>query len=145
MHGLNHITTVLIFLAAWTPLFAGAQPHQVTKGNYTLRSSTVNSESISASMAKAHGFEQAPSVSILNVTVIEKDRAGKPTVPAVLTVDIRDLTGRKLPIEMKVDHENGSVSYYGTYHRLPNQTLAFDITAAPEGSSRILKMRYRDR
>lgn len=41
--------------------------HQVTEGSYTLRSSTVNSETISASMAKAHGFEQAPSVFILNV------------------------------------------------------------------------------
>ncbi len=144
MNGSNHIATVLICLAAWTPLFAGAQPHEVTEGNYTLRSSTVSSETIPASVAKAHGFEQGPSVFILNITVMEKSRAGNATLPAVLTVKIRDLTGRKLPIDMKVNHENGFVSYYGTYHRLPNQALSFDITAAPEGSSRMLTMRYRD-
>jgi len=72
MNGSNHIVAALICLDVWTPLSAGAQSHQVTEGDYTLRSSTVGSETIPASVAKVHGFEQKPSVSILNVTVIEK-------------------------------------------------------------------------
>lgn len=145
MNGSNQLASALICLAAWMPLSAGAQPREVTEGDYTLRSSTVSSETIAASVAKAHGLEQAPSVFILNVTVIKKGlAAGNATVPAVLDVEIRDITGRKVPIKMKVDHENGSVSYYGTYRRLPNQTLALGINAAPEGSSRKLTLQYRD-
>lgn len=140
----NHIAATLLSLAACAPFSAGAQPHRVTKGHYTLRSSTVSTETISASMAKAHGFEQARSVFILNVTVIQQGRAGSATVPAVLAVDIRDLTGRRLPIDMTVDRENDAVSYYGTYRRMPNQTLLFDIAAVPKGSGRRLTMRFRD-
>ncbi len=58
MNGSNHIATSLIFPAAWTRLSAGAQPHEVTEVDYTLRSSTVSSETIAASVAKAHGFER---------------------------------------------------------------------------------------
>ncbi|MEO5883849.1 MAG: DUF4426 domain-containing protein [Caldimonas sp.] len=146
MSASNRIVAVaLVCVAALTPLSAGAQAHQVQEGGYTLRSSTVGSETLPASVAKAHGFDQEPGLSILNVTVTKNGRVGNGTLPAALDVQIRDLAGRAVPIEMRVDRENGYVSYYGIYRRPRHQTLVVAIAAAPKGSSRTLKLRYRDR
>ncbi len=115
------------------------------EGRYTLRSSTVGSENIPASMAKAHGFARSPSLAILNVTVSERGRPGNGTVAADLVVRIRDLVGREVPVDMTQDRTNGYVSYYGTYHRAPRRTYAFTITATPHGASRTLTLRYHDK
>lgn len=135
----------LVGLAAWAPLAAGAQAHQIEQGGYTLRSSTVGSEALPASVAEAHGFERSPSLAILNVTVVERGGPGNGTVAAALVVRIRDLAGREVPIDMKLDRENGYVSYYGTYHRAPRRMLSFVIRATPNGTNRALTLRYRDR
>jgi hypothetical protein len=139
------VATAFLFVAACTPFSASAQAHQITGGGYTLRSSTVGSETLPASMAKAHGFEQKPGLWILNVTVTDNGRAGNGTVPAALAVRIRDLVGRALPIDMRMDRENGYVSYYGAYRRVPHQALSFVIRATPQGTDRTLTLRYRDR
>jgi len=140
----NRIAATLLCLAAWTPFSVGAQPHESRDGGYTLRSSTVASTSLPMSMAQAHGFEQKPSVFVLNVTVIEDVGAGNGTVPATLAVRIRDLAGREVPVDMTLDRENGYVSYYGTYRRRPHQVLSFAIRATPQGTDRTLTLRYRD-
>jgi len=85
----NLLAATLVCLAVWTPFSAGAQPHETREAGYTLRSSTVSSETLPASMARAHGFEQTPTISVLNVTVIEDAGSGNGTVPATLAVQIR--------------------------------------------------------
>lgn len=139
------IAFVLFSAAALLPLDAAAQAHQVKIGRYTLRSSTVASETIPASMAKAHGFTRSPSLAILNVTVSERGRPGNGTVAADLAVRIRDLVGREVPVDMTQDRTNGYVSYYGTYHRAPRRTYVFDITATPQDGGPTLTLRYHDR
>ncbi len=146
MNASNRIVAIaLVCLAAWTPLSANAQAHQVKEGGYTLRTSTVSSETLPAPVAKAHGFDQGPGLAVLNVTVSENVRARNGTVAAALDVRIRDLAGRAVPIDMRVDRENGYVSYYGIYRRPPRQTLSVSIRATPQGTNRTLKLRYRDR
>ncbi len=139
------VAAAVVCLAAWTPFSAGAQAHQVNEGGYTLRSSTVGSETLPASVARKHGFERAPGLSMLNVTITKKGRAGNNTIPAALDVQVRDLAGRAMPVDMKMDRENGYVSYYGIYRRPRHQSLVVAIEASPEGSTRTLKLRYRDR
>lgn len=146
MNAPNRIfAAALVSLAAWAPLCAHAQAHQVREGGYTLRSSTVGSETIPASVARAHGFGRSPSLGILNVTVIERGRPGNGTVAAALDVHIRNLAGQEVPVDMMVDRDNGYVSYYGTYQRAPRRILSFAIRAIPKGTGRTLTLRYRDR
>ncbi len=135
----------LVCVAALVPAEAHAQAHQSTDGVYTLRSSTVSSQSIAPSVARAHNFPPDPAVAILNVTVIKKGQSGNGTMPAAIDASARDLAGLSQTIEMKKDRENGYVSYYGTYRHLRNETLTFDITAKPEGTDRKLVLHYRDR
>lgn len=139
------VAVALVCLAAVAPLSASAQAHQVKQGGYTLRSSTVSSETLPASVAKAHGFEQEPGLSILNVTVKKNGAAGNGTLAATLDVQIHDLAGRAVPVDMTVDRENDYVSYYGVYRRSAHHALEVAVTAVPHGTSRTLKLRYRDR
>lgn len=146
MNQLNRIVAVgLVCLGTVAPIPASAQAHQVQQNGYTLRSSTVSSETLPASVAKAHGFEQQPGLSILNVTVTKDGVAGNGTLAADLDVQIHDLTGRAVHIDMQVDRVNDYVSYYGVYRRPNHQALAVAIKAMPVGSSRTLNLRYQDR
>ncbi len=139
------VAASLVCVAALVAAEAHAQAHQSTDGVYTLRSSTVSSQSIAPSVARAHNFTPGPAVAILNVTVIEKGQPANGTTTAAISVTARDLAGRAQTVEMKEDRENGYVSYYGTYRHLRNETLTFDIMARPEGTEKRLVLHYRDR
>ncbi len=132
-------------LVAVAPQLAFGQAHQVSEGRYTLRSSTVESRSISASVARAHGFSPERGLAILNVTVLVKGKEGRKSVPAFVSATAKDLAGVTRDIQLSLDRENGSFSYYGTYHHLPHEVLDLTITATTEGALAPLTLRYRDR
>jgi hypothetical protein len=124
-----------------TPAAARAQAHERHAGPYTLRASTVGSESISAQTAKAHGIERSPSRALINVTLM---RNGK-TVPARLTVHARNLAGMSRPIDMRPTPANGYISYDGVYEFVNGEVLDFTIRAQPEGRDQAVTLGFRDR
>lgn len=145
MHGSSRLLAIVAGASVLAASAACAQSHEASGGGYTLRSSTVSSESVAGSAARAHGIEQDSAVGILNVTVLRKGQPGKGTVAGAVGATVRDLAGRSRPIAMKQVRENGYVSYYGTYRHLPGERLDFIITAVPEGTAVKLRLHYRDR
>lgn len=138
-----HRFLALAALVAFVPLAARAQSHEAHSRGYMLRSSTVRSEAIPASVARAHGLDPDPAVAILNVTVMRQTRAGETTVPAALDVRVLDLSGRRASVAMKEDRENGYVSYWGSYRRDSRAPITVAISATPEGSPQRVTLRYR--
>lgn len=135
--------TFVVSLASATP--ALAQAHKTTDGPCTLRSSTVDSRSIAASVAARHGFSRAADLAIVNVTVSCKGRSVNGTVPADIAVTRSGLAGVSELVEMHVERQNGYVSYYGTYPHLPGQLVRVSVTAVPEGTTRHMTLTYRQR
>lgn len=124
-----------------------AQPHQATRGDLTLRSSTVASGMIDSAAADRHGIEQAPDVGVLNVLLARTQAGRLHPIPAEVTAEAWSLSGVRQKIEMREVREGGRVSYLGTYDFLPREVIDFRITARPldarAGPS--LTLAYRDR
>lgn len=122
------------------PVAAWAQAHEQRSGPYTLRASTVRSESISAEAAKAQGIDRSPSRAVINVTVM---RDGK-TVPAQVAVHVRNLAGMRRAVPMRPTPENGYISYVGAYSLARGDVLDYNVTARPVGSAKPLSLHFRD-
>lgn len=138
--------TFVIWLAgSAAAMHAQAQPHEQTEAGYTLRSSTVSSQTIAEETARSHGIEQRPDVAIVNVVV---RKAGAPlaeaNVAAAVEATARTLVGVVRTIELHPARANGFISYFGSFEHSPGEVLEFTIRARPVGSDRLLTLRYRD-
>lgn len=137
-------------VVGWACLLAAsgpgwAQSHAVTDGPFTLRSSTVASESLLPASAKEHGVKRAADVGVVNVTVERRDaQGGTSTVPAKVKVETRSLTGRTAEVPVKETRANNYISYLGTYSFLPREVVDITVTAVPAGEKKALKLTYRD-
>jgi len=138
-HPMLELTLTSILLVS--PLASWAQSHEQRAGAYVLRSSTVGSETISQETALKHGIIPAPTRAVINVTVSKGDQ----TVPAVVSVAARNLTGRARDIPVRQTQENGYISYLGAYEFVNGEVLDFAVKARPEGNQETLSLRFRDR
>lgn len=144
VRGFAFAATAILMLAAGAS--ARAQSHESTSDGYTLRGSTVSTESIPEKEAKAHGIEQSPRRGILNVTVLKKGASGaERTMRADVHAYAKDLNGYRREIAMKPTVANGYVSYAGTYDFVHGEVIDFTVTAKPEDSGRTLTLTFRDR
>ena len=144
-----------IFLAALaaaaTALAAGpaaAQPHEATRGAYTLRASVVRSTDISAAAAREHGIRPSPRRGVLNVTLLRRAGERRAAVPARVEARVRDAVGRPQDVRLREVRAGGRVSYVSGFALQPGQVLDFSISARPAdagaGAERIA-LRFRER
>lgn len=124
---------------------AWSQAHTQRFGSYTLQSSSVNSEALSAETAREHGIEPAPDRAVLNVVVLKDEQGASRTVPARVQARVTSLAGAIEEVPMRETRAQGRVAYTGTYTILPRQVLDISVTARLEGSGEALKMSYRER
>lgn len=125
---------------------AMAQPHQISRDGYTLRSSTVASTAIDRRTAQAHGIEPSASRGVLNVLVQRTGDAPSENVQADVSAVARNLAGMERQIPMRpAIAENGMVSYLGTYEFLPREVLEFTVTARPRDTGIELSLKFEDR
>lgn len=132
-----------ILFAASGP--AWSQAHVSTEGPFSLRASTVSSETLPASTAKAHGIARDPRRGVLNVVILRKDGAEEKTLHGDVHAVARDLSGQKRDVDMREVQANGYVSYMGTYDFVRGEVIDFLIDARPQGSERKLDLTFRDR
>lgn len=137
---------LLLSFAFLAPGMARAQPHEVQRDSYTLRSSTVVSTALSPSTAREHGIDRSPSRAVLNAVVLAGPGGTQPTTAADLAATVRSLTGVERKVEMKPARAaNGDISYVGTYEFAPREVLQFELRARPMGSTTELSMSYSER
>lgn len=138
-------TSLVLTAVLWAPLHALAQPHERSEGGFTLRGSTVSSQTIDSATARRHGIEPSPTRGILNVTVERREGPAPRTVQARVQATARNLAGVEREIPMKEVEQNGYVSYTGAYDFAPREVLDFRIRAQPQGASTVLNLTFRDR
>ena len=139
------VLVVLVLSVLFLCAPAVAQPATAQRDEYTLRSSTVPSTSISPAAAKAHGIRQSATTALLNVLV---QRLGRHRANVAADVSARaiNLAGMQREIQMReVIAPNGMVSYLGTFNFASNEVVDLEVRATPRGSSTQLQLRYRER
>ncbi|MFL6715744.1 MAG: DUF4426 domain-containing protein [Burkholderiaceae bacterium] len=136
-------TLLVILVAASGP--ALSQAHVSEEGAFRLRASTVSSETLPESTAKAHGIERDPRRGVLNVTILHNEKSGEKTMRGDVEATARDLTGQKRTVPMKEVDANGYVSYMGTYDFVRGEVIDFLIDAKPQGGGPKLSLTFRDR
>lgn len=122
------LATLLLTVVATA---TAAQPHEATRGDLTLRSSTVASSMIDSATASRHGIDRAPDVGVLNVLLARAQDGRLRPVPARVDAQAWSLSGVRQTIEMREVREDGRISYVGTYDFLPREVIDFRITATP--------------
>lgn len=132
---------------ALASIAAPAQPHQASRGDLTLRGSTVASGVIDPATAARHGIDQAPDVGVLNVLLARSRDGNLHPVPAHVQAEAWSLSGVRQKIEMREVRAEGRVAYLGTYDFLPREVVDFRITARPRDEPGLppLSLAFRDR
>ena len=130
---------------AASALLAAAQSHEVSEGDFVLRSSTVTSQQIDPTSAARHGIEVAPNRAVFNVVLLRG--ADRQPVPAKVTASSRNLAGMRSKILLREVREDEWVSYVGSFDFVPREVLDFVVEAQPaEGEQQpVLTLSYRDR
>ena len=139
------VVTLLLAILFATSGPAWSQAHVSKEGPFSLRASTVSSETLPASTAKAHGIERDPRRGVLNVVILRKVGSGEKTLHGDVHAVARDLSGQKRDVDMREVQANGDVSYMGTYDFVRGEVIDFLIDAKPQGSERKLDLTFRDR
>jgi hypothetical protein len=105
-------------------------------GQFTIHHNAFSSDTLSAEIARAYGFQRSKVRGLLNVSVI-KEQAGTTgtSTPAQVEVDIVNLTGQKSRIPMREIKEKDAVYYLGEFPVYNRQTVDFEIQVRPQGDT----------
>ncbi len=124
-----------------------AQPAGATSadiGDYVVHFSAQSTKQLPPDIARAYNIVRSANRAMLNVSVIrESDNA---SVPATVTVKTVNLTGQLKNITMRKIEEPGdaaAIYYIGETAVANRETLIFDISVQPEGSTTTSEVRFK--
>ncbi len=106
-------------------------------GEYEMHYNAVRTDQLSAEIARAYGIERSKNRVMLNVSVLRKEGGGPIATPsdAAIVVLVRNLNGQVKDIQLRRITESAATYYIGEVPFGGAETLVFEITATPVGSS----------
>ncbi len=110
-------------------------------GDFVVHFSAQSTNQLSTDIAKAYNIVRSKDRAMLTVSVVRKDN--DESVPATITVKTVNLTGQLKNITMRRIDEQDAVYYIGETPVANRETLIFDISVMPEGSSTAAEMRFK--
>jgi hypothetical protein len=131
----------VFFIAALALLLASlsAQAQQFEDiGDYHVHYSAMNTRMLPAEVARAYGITRSGTRAMINITVLraaDGDGAMSEAVRATVNASAINLTGQPRDIELQEITEEDAIYYIGTFRIANEETLTFDISVRPEGSS----------
>jgi hypothetical protein len=118
---------------------AGASSSEI--GKHVVHFSAQLTEQLPAEVARAYDILRSKNRAMLNVAILEAD-TGKP-VTADVTVKTVNLTGQMKNVVMRKIQEQEAIYYIGETSVANQETLIFDITVTPDGSSEAATVRFK--
>ena len=118
---------------------AGASSSEI--GNHVVHFSAQLTEQLPPEVARAYGILRSKNRAMLNVAVLEA-ATGKP-VTADITVKTVNLNGQLKNVVLRKIQEQEAIYYIGETSVANQETLIFDITVTPEGSSEAATVRFK--
>jgi Domain of unknown function (DUF4426) len=106
-------------------------------GNYEMHYNAVRTDQLSAEIARAYGIERSKNRVMLNISVLHKETGGTATTPsdAEIVVLAHNLNGQVKDVQLRRITETAATYYIGEVPFSGAETLVFEITATPGGSS----------
>lgn len=121
-----------------------AQPAEATNadiGDYVVHFSAQSTDQLPTEIAQAYGIVRSKNRAMLNVTVLRE--ADNTPVAATIAVKAVNLTGQLKDITMRQIDEQDAIYYIGEVAVANRETLIFDISVTPEGTSRAADVRFK--
>jgi len=122
---------------------AAIQPAQTSSesfkisGEYEMHYNAVRTDQLTVDIARAYGIERSKNKVMLNVSVLHKAPDSLTTSPADADISVvaRNLNGQQKDIQLRRIAENAATYYIGEVSFSGAETLVFEITATPTGST----------
>ncbi len=118
------------------------QPAQIgnesfqTAGDYELHYNAVRTDQLTAEIARSYGIERSKNKVLLNVSMLKKSPSGSSTAQdAEVTVAARNLNNQLKDVQLRRITENTAIYYIAEVGFSGTETLVFDISALPTGST----------
>lgn len=112
-----------------------------TQGDYEMHYNAVRTDQLTVDIARAYGIERSKNKVLLNVSVLNKpagNRAGV-SVDADVQVTVRNLNAQIKDITLRRIAEAQAIYYIGELSFSGSETLIFDISATPSGTTTPIK------
>ncbi len=110
-------------------------------GNHVVHFSAQLTDQLPPEVARTYNILRSKNRAMLNVSVIEAE-SGTP-VTAVIEVKVVNLTGQLKNVVMRKIQEQEAIYYIGETAVANQETLVFDITVTPDGSSQPATVRFK--
>ncbi|NOX69553.1 MAG: DUF4426 domain-containing protein [Gammaproteobacteria bacterium] len=110
-------------------------------GDHVVHFSALSTDQISPEVARAYNIVRSKNRAMLNVSVLEAE-TGK-AVTAIVTVKTVNLTGQLKTVTMRKIEEQNAIYYIGETPVANRETLIFDISVTPEGTTEASSVRFK--
>ena len=118
---------------------AGASSADI--GDHVVHFSALSTDQLPPDIARAYNILRSKNRAMLNVSVIRKTDSAP--VPAKVNVKTVNLTGQLKNVTMRQIDEQEAIYYIGETAVANRETLVFDISVIPEGSTRASEVRFK--
>jgi len=110
-------------------------------GDHVVHFNALSTEQLSPEVARAYNIVRSKNRAMLNVSVLEA--AGGKAVTATVTVKTVNLTGQLKNVVMRKIQEQDAIYYIGETPVANRETLVFDITVTPDGTSEPFQLKFQ--
>jgi len=118
---------------------AGASSADI--GDHVVHFSALSTDQLPPDIARAYNILRSKNRAMLNVSIIRKSDSAP--VPAKVNVKTVNLTGQLKNVTMRQIDEQEAIYYIGETAVANRETLVFDISVIPEGSTRASEVRFK--
>lgn len=118
---------------------AGASSADI--GEHVVHFSALSTDQLPPDIARAYNILRSKNRAMLNVSIIRKSDSAP--VPAKVDVKTVNLTGQLKNVTMRKIDEQEAIYYIGETAVANRETLVFDISVIPEGSTRASEVRFK--
>ena len=110
-------------------------------GDHVVHFNALATDQLSADIAKVYNIVRSKNRAMLNVSVL--GREDNKAVTAEVVVKTSNLTGQVKSVTMRQINEGDAIYYIGITPVANRETLIFDLSITPEGSSTAHEVRFQ--
>ncbi|PKF51631.1 DUF4426 domain-containing protein [Enterovibrio nigricans] len=123
---------VSLLFMAMSPASHAEQKKDI--GSLEVHYSALNTTFVPPVVAKTYGIKRSNVNALLNVAILDKSRAGKPAVTAVVTGEARNFLGTKKALTFREVREGDAIYYLAEIRFANEENYVFDIDINAKGN-----------
>ncbi|MCR6662789.1 MAG: DUF4426 domain-containing protein [Luteimonas sp.] len=118
-------------------LNAAREPAEAQAGDLLVRASIAPTAALPEAIASRYGVRRDPRGVLLLAGLRRVDGAQETSLPATLSVEVRDLRGVRRNVPLREVRLDGFIDYVGEVRAAPPDTLTFDVVAEDDDGNQV--------